>query len=210
MLMLTALAIFCRALWPEEPDPQAVLVARARADVTAFRRETVAALRKAQWDDWMADTSPLALRDTATALGQALAEMAPERDDLANYHVALAHVRALSEALGQPLSPSVEEESIHAYRLASLAIEVTADACEMQGKDEAARILRGALAGRGKPSLQGMQLAAEMAGEFVAEPKHAARWAAMCIGLVGGSAMERARALVAELSGAQAGSPAGS
>jgi hypothetical protein len=204
--MPTALAIFCRALWPDEPDPHALLVERARVDVAVFRRETVATLRNAHWDNWMADTSPPALRDTATALSQALAEMSPDRSDLGKYHVALAHVRALSEVLGHPLPPLVEEESIHAYRLAALAIEVTADACETQGKDEAAELLRGALAGRGKPSLQGMQLAAEMAGEFVAEPAHAARWAAMCIGLVGGAAIERARALVAELSGAQTSS----
>lgn len=199
--MNTALAIFCRALWPEERDPYAVLVERARADVAAFRRETVDTLRKAQWGDWIDDTTPPALRDTALAIGQALSEVTPDRTDLGQQHLALAHVRALSEALGHPLPPSVEEESIHAYRLAELAVEVTADACETQGRDEEARILRGALKGGGGPPLQGLQLAAEMAHEFMVEPAHAARWAAMCIGLVGESAMARARVLVTELSG---------
>lgn len=203
--MTTALAIFCRALWPEELDPYAALVERARADVAAFRRETVDTLRKAQWGDWIDDTTPPALRDTAMAIGQALSEMSSEPVGLAKQHWALAHVRALSEALGHPLPPSKEEESIHAYRLAALAVEVTADACESQGRDEEAGILRSALvAGRDAPPSQGLQLAAEMAHEFMVEPEHAARWAAMCVGLVGGSAMEKARVLVAELSGMQA------
>jgi hypothetical protein len=200
-LMTIALTIFCRALWPEEPDPYAALVERARADIAAFRRETADTLRKAQWYDWIHDMSPPALRDTATALGQALSEMTTERDDLTKHHVALAHVRALSEALGHPLPPSDEEESAHAYRLAELAVQVTAEACETQGRDEAARILRGALGGRDEPPAQGLQLAADMAREFLVEPEHAAQWAAMCVGLVGGSALEKARVLVAELSG---------
>jgi len=119
--MTTVLAAFCAAAGI--PDPYASLVERARADAETFRRETGNLLDVVGLAAYKRDP----LYETHARLEMWLARGKGDSRKVAHL---LWRIRAMSEALGGQLGPSLEEERFSAYRVTQFAVDVAAESLD--------------------------------------------------------------------------------